>query len=91
MPKWNHHLRIKELWAEDVEDYDAQAKDVAPEVAIRVHRLANQVKDPDLAGELEDIADQFEEVAGEDRPQRIFNLILDDLYDLGDRERIWIG
>ncbi len=91
MPKWNHHLRIKELWAERAEDDDAQAKEIAPEVAIRINRLAKQVKDEVVAYELETIAEQFEDVPSTDSPQRAFNYILSDLYDLGDRERIWIG
>lgn len=95
MSNWKHELKLKDLWQDRSGDHDEQARQVAPVVAERVMALSKRLatKDPSLAMDLEEVADGFECVAeeeGEDASET-FNVFLRDLYDLGDRHRIWIG
>lgn len=93
MPRWEHKLSVKELFEPDAEDHDEVARRIGPLVAERVRALAKKVeaKDAYLSIALEDCADYFADCEGEERAQSMFNDALNDLYDLGDRYRIWIG
>lgn len=93
MPRWDHTLRLKELWAKPAEDDDAQAAEVAPQVAERIKKLAKKVEQskPFLSSDLEDIADEFEDIPNCDSPERAFNRTLNHLYDLADEHRIWVA
>lgn len=92
MPKWRYTLKIKELWQDREDDENEQAIEIAPEVSRRIHALAKQVSDEGLRSDLEELADQFEDVKDEaGKASKAFNYYLNDLYDLGDRERIWVG
>lgn len=94
MPRWDYKLSIKELWQDRRDDdADESAKEIAPEVARRVRHLSQRVsaKKPVLSADLQDMAEGFEDVPTTDEPSDAFNAILNDLYDLGDAERIWIG
>lgn len=93
MPRWDHTLHLKELWAADAEDDDTQAIEVAPQVAERLRVFAKQIeaKKPGLSYDIEDIADEFADVPNCEHPQRAFNRTLDALYDIGDEHRIWVG
>jgi len=93
MPRWDHEIRIKELWAAEADDDDMQAIEVAPQVAERLRAFAKRIesKKPFLASEIENIADEFADVPETDKPERAFNDILDGLYDLADANRIWVA
>jgi hypothetical protein len=93
MARWKHELKIKDLFLHLEGDQDENAKKVAPEVSARVAALSKRLtsKDPMLSSDLEEIADSFSVVHEDDEPSEMFNGVLSDLYDLGDRHRIWIG
>lgn len=91
MPQWKHQIRLKELFRSEVEDRDARAREIGPVAATRVMALAKRVRDDALKFDLEEIANGFENVPNEDDPTEAFDHFLEELYDLGDRERIWIA
>ncbi|GJE37871.1 hypothetical protein [Methylobacterium persicinum] len=96
MPRWDHTLKLKELWMDDEHDDgddNALATRVAPVAAERVRALAKKVEgaNPILSDSLEEIADGFADVPDCDKPKKAFNWTLDELYDLADGNRIWIA
>ena len=93
MPRWDHTLRLKELWADRTNNDNKQASEIAATVADRVAALGRKLdtKAPFLSADLEEIAEEFRDVPEQDRPQEAFNDILSSLYDLADAHRIWIA
>jgi len=93
MPRWDHTLHLKELWAEEHDDRNEQATRIAPVVAERVAALGRRLesKAPFLSADLEELAEEFGDVPNETRPSAAFNEILGNLYDLADAHRIWIA
>lgn len=88
---WRHRIWVKELWAAETDDDDAQAREVAPEVAKRILALADRIGGLGrLAMELRDIADRFEDIPHTTGPADAFNGLLEELYDLGDEFRVAI-
>ena len=106
MAGWKYHLNIKDLTKEydDKEDNFSSLKEegellqsIGKRVAKRIRKLSwlivhnfslTEMERDSLKNDLEELAVQFDEVYDKDD----FNLILEDLYDLGDHNKmIWVN
>jgi len=83
---WKYKIIIRDITKpyQDRDVTDEEAKEIAKRVA---ERIKQSIAFQHLRSELEPIVNKFEE---EVSSQAEFNEVLEELYDVGDSQRIWI-
>lgn len=88
--KWEYKLKIKDLLS-DSED-EENARRVGLEIRARIEKFVSTLPQDDwLRVDLEEIAENFEIDQQDINALDQVNYRLEELYDIGDRYRIWIG
>ena len=80
---WKYTVDFSEWFRSENADIENKGKLAAG----ALNRLIRQIKDEDLAWQLEELADEFNRVQDVDE----FDAVLEQLYDLGDWYGIWIN